>query len=404
MTAILRDSGLSFPGDIPRQAHLCQFYQTRQDLIDIMVPFLHSGLRAREFCIWVTSDMFTTDEAIGSIRKEVPGIDASIDSGQLEVFPYSRWCSSDGVFDTQRALEGWEQKVACALKKGYEGVRMAVDTTGLRKEDRKAFMAYESAINDVIGDKKLIVLCAYPLGRWEVNEVIDVIGAHQGTIVRRDDAWQVFESRGPAWASKFLPEAQGLKDYADKLDDEGRRKLNTTPGDTRAAGQLIDDLLTFSRTGRKEMVKTHLDMETLVRDTWKDLTAANPGRQPNLVLNITPGCFGDETLIRQVILNLLSNAMKFSRPRENPVVEVGALRRCDTPIYYVRDNGVGLDMRYADRIFGLFQRLHSQEDFEGTGVGLAIVDRIVRRHGGAVRAEAKADEGTAFLFTLLDRE
>lgn len=404
MPAIFHDLSPNFPGDIPRQAHLCQFYETRQDLIDILIPFLHSGLKANELCVWMTPDILTTDEVIGSMRKEIPDIDACIDSGQLEVFPYSRWCSSDGAFDTQTALEGWKQKVTRALEKGYEGVRVTVDTMGLRKEDRKAFMTYENAIDDVIGDRKLTALCAYPLDRCGANEVIDIIGAHQGALVRRGDAWQVIESRGPAWVSKFLPEARGLKDYTDKLDDEDRRKLNIVPGNSLAIGQLIDDLLTFSRIGGKKMVKTHLDMEALVRDAWKDLTAANAGRRPNLVLNITPGSFGDEMLIRQLILNLLSNAIKFSSTRENPVVEVGAVRRCDTPIYYVRDNGVGVDMRYADRIFGLFQRLHSQEEFEGTGVGLAIVDRIVRRHGGGVRAEAKADEGAVFSFTLLDRE
>ncbi len=204
-----------------------------------MVPFLHSGLKANEFCILVTSDMLTTDDVTGLLREEVPDADVRIDSGQLEVSPYADWCSSDGTFNTQKTLEGWEQKVARALEKGYEGVRMAVDIMGFRKENWKAFMTYESAINDVIGDRKLMILCAYPLDRCSANEVIDVIGTHHSALVRRDDTWRVIESRGPAWASKLLPEAQGLKDYADKLDDEGRRS------DPWRKGQLY--MLTLSR-------------------------------------------------------------------------------------------------------------------------------------------------------------
>jgi len=191
-----------------------------------------------------------------------------------------------------------------------------------------------------------------------------------------------------------------LKDYADKLDDDGRRKLNVVRSNTQTMGQLIDDLLSFSRLGRKEMTKTSLDMEALVRDVWKDLTTVGLERQPTLVLNSLPSGIGDRTLIRQVILNLLSNAIKFSRSREDASIEVGAVRLADEPAYFIKDNGVGFDMQYRDKLFGVFQRLHSQEEFEGTGVGLAIVERIIHRHGGKIWAEGKVDEGATFYFTL----
>jgi len=966
MAVELCDSGLDFLGDIPRETHLCQFYQTKEDLIDILVPFLRAGLKGNEFCVWVTSDIVSMDDAIDAMRREVPDIDGFIHSGQLEIFPYTEWYATDDGFNAQRVLDGWDRKLDDALKKGYAGVRVTGDTMWLQKRDWQAFMAYESAINDVIEGKKLIVLCTYPLDRCGANEVIDVINTHQSALIRRDGTWEFIRSQGHDRMSEVLRKARGelearvqertgelvrqaelldlahdaiivrdmggkivfwncgaegtygwgkgeaigkishdllrtefpvplkeimaiaqqmgrwegelthvgkdgkkivvlsrwalrqdetggaaqileinrditerkrveetlrlagaynrslieasldplvtinpdgtitdvnlatekvtgytrdeltgtdfsnyftepqkardgyrrvfsegsvqdypleilhrdghntpvlynaalyrddtgnvigafaaarditerkraesrlirateewertfdaitdpimivdtnhrvvkanramadklgvspssaeglicfkalhrtdepplfcphakllvdgragvaevyderlggyflvsvsplydpdgklfgsvhyarditeskraeeavgqafaynrslieasldplvtidpegkisdvnaatelvtgysrmeligtdfsdyfteperarsgyrlvfkkglvrdyelgirqkdghvtpvlynasvykdkegkvtgvfaaarditerktaqaelqklladldwrvkertrelseanqslqavnrelesfsysvshdlraplraidgfsrmlLKDYADKLDDDGRRKLNVVRSNTQTMGQLIDDLLSFSRLGRKEMTKTNLDMEALVRDTWKDLTAVYPERQPTLVLNNLPSGIGDRTLIRQVILNLLSNAIKFSRSREDASIEVGVVRQGDEPVYFIKDNGVGFDMQYGGKLFGVFQRLHSQEEFEGTGVGLAIVERIIHRHGGKVWAEGKVDEGATFYFTLPGKE
>lgn len=966
MTVGFCDSGPDFLEDIPWETHLCQFYQTKEDLIDILVPFLRAGLKRNESCVWVTSEIVSVDDAIEAMRKEVPDIDCFIRSGQLEIFPHTAWYASDDGFNAQRVLDGWSQKLDYALKKGYAGARITGDTMWLQKKDWKAFMSYESAINDVIEGKKLIVLCTYPLDRCGANEVIDVINTHQSALIRRDGGWEIIESLGHTRLSDVLRKARGemeirvrertgelvrqaelldlahdaiivrdmdgriafwssgaegtygwekaeavgrnahdllqtvfpvpfeeimaiaghmgrwegelthvgkdgrkivvlsrwalrqdetggaaqvleinrditerkrveenlrlagaynrslieasldplvtfdpdgtitdvnlatekatgytrdeltgtdfsnyftepqkardgyrrvfsegsvqdypleilhrdghstpvlynaalyrddtgkvigafaaarditerkraesrlirateewertfdaitdpimivdtnhrvmkanramaeklgvspssaeglicfralhrtdepplfcphakllldgqagvaevyderlggyflvsvsplydpdgklfgsvhyarditerkraeeavgqafaynrslieasldplvtidpegkisdvnaatelvtgrsrmeligtdfsdyfteperarsgyrlvfkkglvrdyelgirhkdghvtpvlynasvykdkedkvigvfaaarditerktaqeelqklladldwrvkertrelseanqslqavnrelesfsysvshdlraplraidgfsrmlLKDYADKLDDDGRRKLNVVRSNTQTMGQLIDDLLSFSRLGRKEMTKTSLDMEALVRDVWKDLTAVGLERQPTLVLNGLPSGIGDRTLIRQVILNLLSNAIKFSRSREDASIEVGAVRLADELAYFIKDNGVGFDMQYRGKLFGVFQRLHSQEEFEGTGVGLAIVERIIHRHGGKVWAEGKVDEGATFYFTLPGKE
>ena len=195
-----------------------------------------------------------------------------------------------------------------------------------------------------------------------------------------------------------------LKDYADKLDEEGRRKLNVIRSNTQTMSQLIDDLLAFSRVGRREIVSARLDMEGLVRAAWKELSLLNPERRPKLALDKLPRSIGDQALIKQVIVNLLSNAIKFSRSRESALVEVGAYPEGARNVYFVRDNGAGFDMDYYNKLFGVFQRLHSTDEFEGTGVGLAIVDRIIRRHGGNVWAEGKVGEGATFYFTLASKE
>ena len=169
-------------------------------------------------------------------------------------------------------------------------------------------------------------------------------------------------------------------------------------------GQLIDDLLGFSRLTRKEIFNGSLDMETMIRSAWSEIRSEYPDRNVKLVLHDLPRGVGDQALIRQVLLNLLSNAMKFSRSREQAMIEVGAHREEKRNVYFIRDNGVGFDMRYHDKLFGVFQRLHRAEEFEGTGVGLAIVERIIHRHGGTVWAEGNVDNGATFYFTLAAEE
>jgi len=191
-----------------------------------------------------------------------------------------------------------------------------------------------------------------------------------------------------------------LKKQGDTFDEETLRKFNEIRLNAHMMGQLIDDLLTFSRLGRKHMSTANLDMNALIGDVWKELTVINPEREITLTMSSLPSCHGDRTLMRQVYANLLSNAVKFTRNRDAARIEVGGYTDGDEVIYYVRDNGVGFDMTYYDKLFGVFQRLHSTDDFEGTGIGLALVKRIVHRHGGRVWAEGKINEGSIFYFTL----
>jgi signal transduction histidine kinase len=191
-----------------------------------------------------------------------------------------------------------------------------------------------------------------------------------------------------------------LEDYADKLDAEGRRVLNVIRTNTQNMGRLIDDLLTFSRLGRKQIEPAIINMGELARDVFTQLESNMSGRAPRLNLKELPPTHGDRALLRQVFVNLLSNAAKYSRPKEPSVIEVGGRSENGENIYYVKDNGVGFDMKYANKLFGVFQRLHSAEEFEGTGVGLAIVQRVVGRHGGRVWAEGKVNEGAIFYFAL----
>jgi len=184
------------------------------------------------------------------------------------------------------------------------------------------------------------------------------------------------------------------------LDDKSRHYLVVISEAAQKMGVLIDDLLAFSRMGRAEVMKTRVDMAQLVSDIVRDLTEENKDRQIEWQVAPLPPVVGDLAMLRQVLVNLVANAVKFTRPREVARVEVGAVDEERETRFYVRDNGVGFDATYVNKLFGLFQRLHATDEFEGTGVGLAIVQRIVMRHGGKVWAEGSVDGGATFWFSL----
>jgi PAS domain S-box-containing protein len=191
-----------------------------------------------------------------------------------------------------------------------------------------------------------------------------------------------------------------MEDYADKLGGEGRRLLNVICSNTQKMEQLIDDLLAYSRIGRIELRFSRIDMDTSVNSIIDEIKISFPERTVHFDAGPILPAMGDRSMIHQVLMNLLSNAIKFTKSKEKAVIEIGSRGEGDKNIYYIKDNGVGFDMQYVDKLFGIFQRLHSEEQFEGTGVGLAIVQRIIHRHGGKVWAEGKENEGATFFFTL----
>jgi len=189
-----------------------------------------------------------------------------------------------------------------------------------------------------------------------------------------------------------------FEEYLDKLDDEGKRLLHIIQGNTYKMGELIDDLLALSRIGRKDIELSDIDMDTLIQTVFHEIETTKGNLQVSL--KPLPPARGDEGMIRQVFSNLIANAIKFTRSREAAMIEVGGYAKDSENVFYVRDNGIGFDMQYIDKLFGAFQRLHSGEEFEGTGIGLATVERIINRHGGRVWAEGKENEGATFYFSL----
>jgi light-regulated signal transduction histidine kinase (bacteriophytochrome) len=191
-----------------------------------------------------------------------------------------------------------------------------------------------------------------------------------------------------------------IERYSQRLDQEGLGYLNRVRAAASRMSQLIDALLSLAQVGRSDMQPLDLDLSQLVQSVTSELAAANPDR--NVPMVIAPGmrAYADPRLLRIVVANLLENAWKFTARRQRPAVEVGPVQNTALPTYYVRDNGAGFDPTYASRLFGAFQRLHPDREFPGTGIGLAIVQRVIARHGGRVWADSRPDQGATFYFTL----
>jgi light-regulated signal transduction histidine kinase (bacteriophytochrome) len=191
-----------------------------------------------------------------------------------------------------------------------------------------------------------------------------------------------------------------LRDYAEHVPAEAQHYLQRIRDGAQQMGILIDDLLAFSRLSRQPFARQPVALDDLVRRVLEELSSELDNRQIEFAIGKLPVCDGDPVLLKQVFVNLLSNAIKFTRQRGVARIEVGCLRTNEEEVLYIKDNGTGFDMAYADKLFGVFQRLHRAEDYPGTGVGLAIVQHIVLRHGGRIWAAAEVDKGATFYFTL----
>jgi light-regulated signal transduction histidine kinase (bacteriophytochrome) len=191
-----------------------------------------------------------------------------------------------------------------------------------------------------------------------------------------------------------------LNEFGEGLTPATQRYLSKIKENVRQMNRLIEDLLEFSRASRQELHIVEVDPEIIARDAYGELRQERDGREVEFLTGPMPHCRADPMMLRLVYLNLLSNALKFTRTRALARIELGSLPPENNPVYFVKDNGVGFDMEYAPKIFGVFQRLHTDDQFEGTGVGLAIVQRIIQKHGGKIWVSSEPDKGTTFFFTL----
>jgi len=194
MAAIMRKSGVHIMGDVPWGTHFCQFYKTKEDLIDILVPYFKAGLENNEFCMWVTSEPLSAKEATEALAKQVKDPNAYIAKGQIEILDYSQWYPKSGRFDAKKVLAGWVDKEKQALDNGFDGLRLTGNTLWLEQEDRQDFVDYEAAVNSVIGNYRMIALCTYSLDRCTPSEIIDVVSNHEFALIRREHNWHIIES------------------------------------------------------------------------------------------------------------------------------------------------------------------------------------------------------------------
>jgi PAS domain S-box-containing protein len=212
-----RKSGLSFIGDVAWGTHLCQFYQTKKDLIDILVPYFRASLENNEFCMWVTAEPLDAAEAKNALEEAIPDFSRYLKRGQIEILSYKDWYVKGGVFDSDRVLRGWVSKLNDALEKGFAGLRLTGTTFWLEKKDWKAFTDYEEAVNSVIGKYRMIAICTYCLNKCNANEILGVIKNHQFALIKRNDIWEVIESAEKRESERVQAELRERKLSEEKL-------------------------------------------------------------------------------------------------------------------------------------------------------------------------------------------
>lgn len=192
-----RESGIALIGSLPWGTHFCQFYTTKSDLFEILVPYFRAGLENNEFCVWVTSDFLTKDDALEAMTKGMPGFAQYLEEGRMEIFPYTDWYLIGGSFDLQRTLNMWMEKHDNALSRGFSGVRVSGNPYWIdNKKDWDDFACYEAEINNVIGGTRLLVLCTYSLEKCGVVEILDVIKNHEFALAMNRGAWQIVTMNG----------------------------------------------------------------------------------------------------------------------------------------------------------------------------------------------------------------
>jgi PAS domain S-box-containing protein len=550
----LRPSGLPVLGAIPWGSHFCQFYQSRQHLQDVLVPYFKAGLESDEFCVWVTSEALTSEEARGVLGQVVPDLPEREKLGQFEVFPYTDWYKAGSYFDMNRILAGWQQKYNQGLKRGFAGLRVSGNTAWLESSDWNSFSEYEASIDAAIEGNRMLVLCTYSLDRCGPYEVLDVVRNHQFALVLGQHGWEriehaelrrlrelqlasearyrqlfesidegfalhemVFDANGnpvdycfieanpafgkltgldtrkiigrritevmpsiePLWIQTYgrvvrtgKPErfeayaaalgrwfavyaycpspgrfavafsditerrraeeelrrsnkeleqfayvaSHDLREplraitgfakllsarYADRLDATAVEYLTHLKDGASRMDGLIRDLMEYSRVG-KGLEATRVDLNGCLDQAKSSLQMAILESNAHIVQEHLPHVWGDASLLALVLQNLLENALKFHKEDVPPEIQVGARRGPAEWIVWVRDFGIGIPDGQSERVFQIFQRLHSREEYPGTGIGLAICKKIVERHGGTIRFESQAGEGTIFEFTLPD--
>jgi len=191
-----RDSGIALIGDVPWGTHFCQFYKTKKDLLDMLVPYFKAGLENNEFCMWVTSEPLNVADANRAMKKAMPHFEDYVGRGQMEIIPYGQWYTKGGSFKEERVLNGWVSRLDKALKNGFDGLRLTGNTFWIERKDWKAFAHYEATVDSVLGNYKIIAICTYSLKKCGVAEIMDVVKNHEFALAINQGEWQVLSMPG----------------------------------------------------------------------------------------------------------------------------------------------------------------------------------------------------------------
>jgi signal transduction histidine kinase len=430
----LKTSGIDLIGDVPWGTHFCQFYETKDDLIDILIPYFKAGLENNEYCMLITSDPLSGEEVKKSLKMSVPNFDSYLQEEQIEILSYTDWYTKGGSFDSDRVLNGWVEKLNHALEKGYDGLRLTGNTFWLEKEDWNDFVDYEEAVDTVIGQYKIMALCTYCLERCNAAEIIDVVNNHEFALIKRKEKWELIETTEHKRTEEELLDAMKKlrksnhdleqfayvashdlqeplrmvssflqllqRRYEGQLDSDADQFIDYAVDGAKRMKMLINDLLEYSRITTKGKEFKYVNMEEPLQNALINLRLSIEENNAKVIpINSLPTIYGDYSQMTQLFQNLIGNAIKY-RSNKSPQIYISAANNDDNWLFSVKDNGLGIDPKQADNIFKIFSRLHAINDYEGTGIGLAITKKIIERHNGQIWVESEPGNGSTFYFTI----
>ncbi|MGI6450793.1 MAG: MEDS domain-containing protein [Desulfitobacteriia bacterium] len=401
----LRKSGIPFINDIPWGTHICGFYQTKKDLIDISIPFFRAGLENNEFCIWVVAEPLSTAEANYVLRNALP--DFNTFASQIEILSPNEWYLKYGKFDRDKVLEAWTDKYAQILARGYEGLRVCGSTKWLHKRYWKTFMDYENKLEEIIGEYNIVCLCAYQLDDCEIHEVLDLVNNHQFSFIKCKHDWQssrkslakfdrlhligkmaasvAHEIRNPMTSVKgFIQLLQSKQDFT-----AYQEYFTLMLEELDRANGIISEYLSLARERENNLQMQNLNrilaslLPLLQADALKEDKdiIIRSGEIPDLLL--------DPKEIRQVILNLARNGLEAMN--QSGVLEFLTYVEENQVILEVRDSGNGIPEEILNNLGTPF--MTTKEN--GTGLGLSICFNILESYNARVKVQSSAS-GTTF--------
>ncbi|HSK78902.1 MAG TPA: MEDS domain-containing protein [Thermoanaerobaculia bacterium] len=442
MTQSGSDSGIQAVGQVPLGTHFCQFYRTKEDLIDTLVPYFTAGLRSNELCLWVTSEPLRAAEATALMHEAMPDFEDFLSRGQIEILDFQDWYLRTGGQDGADALQGWMSWERRALDAGYEGLRLTGNTFWLEKSGWDEFMTYEEAVNQTFAKGRIIGLCTYCLDRCRAEDVLDVCRTHQFALTRRQGEWELIESSSLKIAKSELERRvmdrtseletalRGRDEFLAMLAHELRNPLapirnaaqviqllgstdthlswarDVIDRQVRQLARLVDDLLDVSRVtrGKVELHREDLELSAVIAQAVETSQPLIDSRKHSLLLSLPPEpvhLYADLTRLAQVISNLLNNAAKYMK--EGGRIWLTVERHDSEVRIRIKDEGVGIPPEMLSRVFDLFTQASPSLDRSegGLGIGLALVRSLVELHGGSVEAWSDGPErGSEFVVRL----
>jgi len=427
---MLRSSGVGIIGDMDWGTHFCHFYQTKEDLTNILVPYFKAGLENNEFCMWITSNPLSVEEAIESMQKVMPDIKKYLDTKQLEIIPYNEWYINDDEFNSKNVLKGWVEKVNESTHRGYERIRVTGNVSFLDKKDWDDLIDYEEKLDRIVDNLQIMVLCSYPLDECDANQIIDAVNKHQFTLIKREGNWTMVENTRHKKTEEALNQVKERFDrqldqltyitshdlqepirmvisfsqllkrrYKGIYDEDADEYIDFIMDGAHRMKDLIDDLQTFSQLNTRAKKSEPVHMDVVLNEVLDNLKTSITYNESQISYDYLPVIMGDPSQINQLFHNLITNAIKFQREGP-PKIHISVGELSEKWLFSVKDEGIGIHSRYHEQIFKIFKRLHPREKYEGTGIGLVICKRIVERHGGRIWVESKLGEGSTFYFEL----